>query len=250
MQIKSNLFLSEVVSLQKNKIDMRYFFTLFIFCVTQFGFGQSFYFGPKLGPGLNFQRWSNNDEFPLLSVNGDIFIETAPEDEKNFMYASLGFRTRGSGWRNRSLGNNLSFNSTQFKFHNIVLELGAKRMLNNAMDARPYYFIGLRGEYTVGTNLAQYANNIYFPQNPFVRKFVYGGTFGGGYEFKFREMMKFFVEIGIHPDFGLQYYQPDLFRVPDPFFPGQTLTIRENQIRNLSLELKFGMKFLRKVEYY
>jgi hypothetical protein len=211
---------------------------------------QSFYFGPKIGPGLNFQKWSNNNEFPLLSLNGDLFIETAPEDEKNFLYTSLGYRTRGSGWRNRGLGSSLNFSSTKFKFNNIVLELGAKRMLTNALDSRPYYFIGIRAEYTVSTNLKQYENNLYFPQNGFVKRFVYGASFGGGYEFKFKEMMKFFVELGIHPDFALQYYQPIIFRVPDPFFPGQTLTLPENQIRNLSLELKFGMKFLRKVEYY
>jgi hypothetical protein len=211
---------------------------------------QSFYFGPKLGPAANFQRWNDFSADPLLSLNGDIFIETAPEDEKNFLYASVGYRVRGSAWRLGNVGSGINFNSTKFQFRNAALEFGAKRMLISKGDSRPYYFLGLRLEYTFNTNLDQYNNTVFFPNNAFVRKINYGGSFGGGYEMKFRDMMKFFIEIGIHPDITAQYYQPELFNVPDPFFPGQNRNISEREIRNMSLELKFGMKFLRKVEYY
>ncbi len=223
---------------------------IILFCIGTLSLqAQSFYFGPKLGPAANFQRWGNGSNDPLISVNADIFIESAPEDDKNFLYASIGYRTRGSAWRTGNFNGNISFNATKFKFNNGVLELGFKRMLTDAPDNRPFYFMALRAEYTLSTNLEQYNNSFFYPQTAFTNRFMYGGSFGGGYEFKFREMMKFFVELGIHPDASLQYNQPDGVRATDPF-TGNSIILTERMIRNMSLELKFGMKFLRKVEYY
>lgn len=212
---------------------------------------QSYYFGPKVGPGLGFQRWNDNDNDALFTLNADFFLESVPIESTNVFYGSLGYRMRGSAWR-LSTGPSVDFSSFNFIFRNIVLELGAKKMLSSDPEKSPYYFIGVRGEYTAKNNLAQYDrwNSYYFPNKAFAKKFVYGVSFGGGYEFGFRKYTRFFVEIGMHPDMSQQYYQPSIPNVPDPFFPSQSVTIPERIVRNLSLELKFAMKFLRLVEYY
>ncbi|HRD06083.1 MAG: hypothetical protein U0V54_08230 [Saprospiraceae bacterium] len=229
---------------------MKYHFLFLSFFICLILKGQSFYFGPKVGPSLAFQKWNQTDNDFLFALNGDIFIESAPLESTNVFYGSLGYRTRGSAWRFGS-SNPLQLNATNFRFRNIVLEMGAKKMLSTNKEKAPYYFIGIRGEYTVNTNLGDYEKfGAYFPNKAFVKKFNYGVSFGGGYEFGFRQYTRFFVEIGIHPDVSQQYYQPTLRNVPDPFFPGQSVTLQERIVRNLSLELKFAMKFLRKVEYY
>lgn len=236
--------------LRQKHIAMRYLIYIGFYLVFSSLQAQSFYFGPKVGPALGFQKWNQNDNDPLFALNGDIFIESAPLESTNVFYGSLGYRTRGSAWRFGS-SNPLQLNATNFRFKNVVLELGAKKMLSSDKESSPYYFLGIRGEYTVGTNLGDYEKfGAYFPNKAFVKNFVYGVSFGGGYEFGFRQYTRFFVEIGIHPDVSQQYYRPTLFNVPDPFFPGQSVTLQEQIVRNLSLELKFAMKFLRKVEYY
>lgn len=230
---------------------MRPFFIFFLLTSPFWLSGQSFYFGPKVGPGLGFQKWNETDNDALFTLNADVFIESAPIEGTNIFYSSLGWRTRGSSWRFSS-ANPFDVNSFDFKFRNIVLELGAKKMLTKNKSQAPYYFIGIRGEYTASTNLSEYDqwNSLYFPNKSFVKNFVYGLSFGGGYEFGFREFTRFFVEFGLHPDISQQYYQPPIASVVDPFFPGQTRTLQERVVRNLSFELKFAMKFLRKVEYY
>lgn len=225
-------------------------FHVFVFILAcQFVNAQSFYFGPKIGPSLGFQTWNDQARDPLFAFNGDVFIETAPEDEKNYLYASLGFHTRGSSWRFSTV-NPLNFSATKFKYRNAVLELGIKRMLFDIKDNRPFYFLGIRGEYNISTNLNEFDQfGLYFPNKAFVQRFVYGGSFGGGYEFSFRPLIKFFVEAGLYADFNDQFFQPSIPNVPDPFSPGRSITLQERSINNLTFEIKFGMKFLRKVEY-
>ncbi|MBK8700863.1 MAG: hypothetical protein IPN29_15510 [Saprospiraceae bacterium] len=230
---------------------MRYLISFLFYSFLGHLAAQSFYFGPKVGPGLGFQKWNGNDNDALFAINADVFIESAPEDGTNIFYGSLGWRTRGSAWRYSGNGF-FDVNSFDFRFRNIVLETGVKKMLGGNEDSRPYYFLGLRGEYTLTTNLKKYNayNSLYFPNEAFTKRLLYGLSFGGGYEFAFRPMTRFFVEIGIHPDVNPQYQQPPLRNVIDPFFPGQTRTLEERVVRNFSLEIKFAMKFLRKVIYY
>jgi hypothetical protein len=213
-------------------------------------FSQSFYFGPKAGPALNFQRWNEFENSPMLSINGDIFIESAPEDEKNYMYASVGYRTRGSSWQFGGT-NAFDINGNAFRFRNAVLEVGVKRMINESSASRPYYFFGLRGEYNISTNLKEYEqyDTRFYPHNAFVKKIVYGASVGGGYEYPLGDLVKGFVEIGLHPDLNQQYFQPAIPNVPHPFNPGTTTTLQERQINNVSMEIKVGLKFLRKVIY-
>ncbi len=239
----------------KNKISCLFgLLVTLLFFVNQ-GFSQSFWFGAKGGAAMNFQSWGNGsfsgsvNRDPLFSLNGDIFIESYDEYNKGTLYAQVGYHTRGSSFRFFSFNN--TFTEQQgFKFRNIVLELGAKKSLNLDKELDPYFILGIRGEYTVGTNLDDYINfgSLYYPINEFVRKFNYGVTAGGGFEMKMSELSNVFVEFLLQPDLSFQYEQQPIFNVIDPW-TSQPVNLGLRQVRNLSIELKVGLKFLRKVEY-
>jgi len=239
----------------KNKISCLFgLLVTLLFFVNQ-GFSQSFWLGAKGGAAMNFQSWGNGsfsgsvNRDPLFSLNGDIFIESYDEYNKGTLYAQVGYHTRGSSFRFFSFNN--TFTEQQgFKFRNIVLELGAKKSLNLDKELDPYFILGIRGEYTIGTNLDDYINfgSLYYPINEFVRKFNYGVTAGGGFEMKMSELSNVFVEFLLQPDLSFQYEQQPIFNVIDPW-TSQPVNLGLRQVRNLSIELKVGLKFLRKVEY-
>ena len=211
--------------------------------------GQSFHFGPKGGLGINLQQWNNFERDPLFSFFGDVFIESYSEGSTSSLYAQLGYHTRGSAIRLFSF-NGPSFNNS-FKFNNLVLTAAAKRFISDKQSSRPYYLIGIRGEYTVNNNLSDFEDrqSLFYPIEFYVNKFNYGFTVGGGYDFPLGDLYGAFIEFTISPDVSLQYEQPPIPNVISPF-TGQPVTISERRIRNISLEITFGMRFLRKVEYY
>lgn len=210
---------------------------------------QSFWFGPKIGGGLSFQKWNDFSPNPLLQPAYDLFIESAPEESSSALFASLGYHVRGSGIRTFTyLGD--FFGNQGFKFKNIVLELGGKRFLSSEKKINAYYMIGIRGEYNIGTNLQDYERfaNPFYPHNDFVRKLVYGASIGGGFEYNIGEFYRGFIELSLNPDFANQYFQPPLNNIIDPY-TGQKISLQERQIKNSALEVRAGFKFLRKVIY-
>ena len=222
--------------------------------------GQSFYFGPKLGPSIGFQRWENFQQSPLFSYHGAFFIESYSEDNPdNSLYAQIGWHNRGSAFRNQRFisvdGILIDVPTRNFVFSNAVLAVGAKRRQPINKKSNSYYIIGLRGEYTVMTNLSkydafnQYFNQPFYPDNQFVRKWNYGVTVGGGFEYKLGKMVAGILEFSVHPDLSNQYEQPPLGSIPDPWNPGQLVTLREKRIKNITLEITLGLRFLRKVIY-
>lgn len=223
------------------------FFLLVFYCSALWS--QSYYFGPAIGPAVNFQRWEEFDNDPMISFNADIFVESVAEETKSAFFAMLGYRTRGSSTIYNNSFNGININSYKYKFNNAVLELGAKRYLNEN-TSRPYYMVGVRGEYNVKTNLKDYDKYLspFFPNDIYVNKFIYGFSFGGGYEMQLSEYINGFLQISVSPDINNQYYQPPLQNVPAPGGFG-TITIQERRVKNTSVEIKFGMKFLRKVIY-
>ena len=108
----------------------------------------------------------------------------------------------------------------------------------------------MRGEYTLGTNLSEYVRfqSAYYPIDDFVRKLNYGVTVGGGWDFEFSELIGGLIELTVNPDLSNQYEQQPIPNVINPF-NGQTVTLRERKVRNLTFEVKFGLRFMRKVEY-
>jgi len=239
----------------KKKISLLFYLLVLSLFFVHHGFSQSYWFGAKGGAAMNFQSWGDGsfsgsvNRDPLFSLNSDIFIESYDEYKKGTLYAQVGYHTRGSSFRFFSFNN--TFTEQQgFKFRNIVAEVGAKKTLNLGKELEPYFILGIRGEYTIGTNLDDYINfgNLYYPVSEFVRKFNYGVTAGGGFEMKMSELSNVFIEFSLQPDLSFQYEQQPLFNVIDPW-TSQPVNLGLRQVRNLAVELKVGVKFLRKVEY-
>ena len=238
------------------KLDILIFF-LFL---SSFLSAQSYYFGPKLGTSIGFQRWENFQQSPLFSYHGAFFIESySEENEMNSLFAQLGWHNRGSAYRNQriiNIGDGLKYTlpTKNFIFSNVVLGVGAKRKQSINKKLNSYYSIGLRGEYTAKTNLDEYAyyNSVYgpafYPDDDFVRKFNYGIIVGGGFEYIFGDMVAGILDISINPDLSRQYEQPPIPNVRDPW-TGSLVTTRQRRIKNITLEISLGLRLFRKVIY-
>lgn len=234
---------------------IRGFYLLFLVCFSFSLSAQSYWFGVKSGLALNWQSWgdgltSSQDRGQLLSVPVDIFIESFDEESKGSFYAQLGYKTRGSSYRLFSNFGTINTNQ-DFKFNNLSLELGISKSIQKQMlNMTPFYKVGIRGEYTLSTNLEDYLvfNSLYYPVDDFVKKFPWGFTVGGGFLYDIEDLYGVLFEFTINPDIGLQYEQPPLNNVRDPF-TNQPVFLNLRQVRNLSMELKIGLRFLRKVEY-
>lgn len=217
--------------------------------------GQSYWFGAKGGGSLAYQSWGDGsfggsiNRNPLLALHGDVFVESYDELNKGSLYASAGYHTRGSSILFQSINN--PFTTFQgFKFHNAVLELGAKKPFTVGKEYNIHAFVGVRGEYTFATNLSDYAgfSSLFYPVDEFVRKINYGISFGGGFTHSLSDLVELIGEISLMPDLSFQYEQPPIPFVVDPF-TGQLVNLGLRQVRNLTIEFKVGMRFLRKVEY-
>jgi len=227
--------------------------TLVIFIAIESG-AQSFWFGAKGGGAMNLQSWGSGggdvslNRSPMFSLNGDAFIESLDPLQKGSLYASLGLHTRGSGLRYFSV-NNLFNDVLRYRFHNVVLELGAKKTLAQRGELFPYFILGVRGEYTVGNNLDNLVTFNTFVYPEFIRKFNYGVTAGGGFELPMSELANVFLEFALMPDLSFQYEQLPIYNIRSPWPPYNRINLGLTQVRNLSIEVKAGVKFLRKVEY-
>lgn len=212
---------------------------------------QSFWFGPRGGLDLNFQRWNNTERQTLIAPHIAFFLETYNPESPSSFYGSLGYHTRGSAVNYTFLD---GFATNAYRFNNIVFATGAKVVLDMESKYRPYYILGARAEYTISTNLDTYAsvqNSVIHPTDAFVRRFNYGLTVGGGFETTFSGLVEGFIEFAIHPDVSMQYDQPPLSNVVVTRFNStqDRINLPQRQIRNLSLEITVGIKLLRLVEY-
>ncbi len=215
-------------------------------------------FGLKGGLTLGVQKWNGFDQDPLFKYHGAISAESLDETAQFSIFAQAGYHLKGSALRNQNFldqnGDFFRLPAQEFIFKNISVVLGGKRKYDLSDAMKGYYLFGLRGDYTVGTNLDQYkeANSfnggLFYPDNGFVRKWNYGVTLGGGFEFAFGELVGALLEITVNPDFSYQYKQPAIPNVRDPY-TGQNRTIQERTIRNVTFEITAGFRLLRKVEY-
>jgi len=216
---------------------------LFFACWAQLD--AQYYYGVKGGIGLNMQRWNTFERDILFTPLIDVFAESA-DDQVNRVYASLGYHTRGSAVRG------FGFNSfRQYRFNNLALELGFKQMLSVTKKYNGYYMLAGRLEYTINTNLGTTPvfSVLNLVDDAFVNRFNYGLTVGGGFEMNWGEDKVLFLEASINPDASRQYHQPNIAVITNPnpsqFNPNPTITIQPQEVRNVSLEVKIGVKFLR-----
>lgn len=229
--------------------------TICFFCDTQLS-AQSYAVTVKGGPSIGYQRWDEGNRNALWAYHFALGIEGAPKGGGGAMYAQGGYHVRGSAIRFRPVsfhGLTLNQRTDKFEFNNLSIQLGFKN--RDVSESRIlYYYFGLRGEYTLSTNLKQYEDFvrtglIYYPAQEFVRKFNYGISVGGGWEFSFSDYINGFIELSFHPDFSRQYDQPSIPNVIDPFLPGTTRTFPERRIVNYTGEISIGLRFLREITY-
>jgi len=226
---------------------------------------QSYAFGFKGGLTIGTQQWDQGfQRDPLFRYHAIAFVETAPEENEFALFAQAGYHVKGSAIRTfrRTLivnGNQVIFPAMTipFEFRNISLTLGGKKKYDLGLSAKAYYLLGVRVDYTASTKLRPdfvdendpYA--LIYPFDQFVNDFNYGATVGGGLEFPFSEYVTGILELTVNPDFSIQYNQPEIpnVRDPNPNNIGNTITIRERQIRNLTFEVTLGIRFLHKIVY-
>ncbi len=228
--------------------------TLFVLTISQLH-AQGTAYSFKGGLTLGVQKWNGLDQDPLFKYHGAISAESLGEFS---LFAQAGYHLKGSALRNQNFfdlnGNTIRLSAQEFIFKNTSLILGGKRKYDLSEAMKGYYLFGLRGDYTLGTNLDEYKSanefngGLFYPDNGFVRKWNYGVTLGGGFEFSLGELVGALIEITINPDFSFQYKQPAIPNVRDPY-TGQNRTIQERTIRNVTFEITAGFRLLRIVEY-
>ena len=223
---------------------------------------QGFIFGLKGGPTIGFQNWDGSKRDPLFKYHGALFLESLEEGQNFALFGQLGYHIKGSAirysFRPQCLDGNGNYvdcsrETTEFQFKNISIVLGGKKKFDSNSGNKLYYSFGLRGEYTVKTNLAQYNNGSYqsfvgYPVDGFVNKLNYGMTLGAGIEFQLTELIGAVIELSVNPDFSLQYKQPPIPNITHPV-TGNSYTISERKIRNVVFEISAGFRFTRKIIY-
>jgi hypothetical protein len=220
-------------------------------------------FGIKGGPSLGNQEWSGLETELLLAYHGALYYETIPSQGRFSFFGQLGYHIRGSKIsRRRGItfnGGQVTLPADDFQFQNISLGLGAKSVVSYTRLADLYYVLGLRVDYNLDTNLDKYDQlsssfgnafrlNYPFESPDFINEVTYGATFGGGALIPISDKMSGFIEITAHPDFNFQYNQPAIENVIDPL-AGIPRTISARQIRNFTVEISFGLRFMRKWNY-
>ena len=239
-----------------------YTLIIFLFAITahQAQDTGGFVFGIKGGPSVGFQKWDNFERDPLFATHVVGFIESLPVEGKFAVFVQAGYHVRGSAIRNR-----LSYNTStgdprpptrKFKFKNLALAFGGKQLKPLGANSSWYYMFGIRGEYTIGTNLSEYeAANTFFglpvypadDENDWVRNMNYGMILGGGIDFNLSEHIGMILELSVSPDFSNQYRQDPFPNAVD--LQGNSRPIEERIIRNNTIELSIGFRFNRVVEY-
>jgi hypothetical protein len=204
------------------------------------------------------QKWDNQSQRGILPrYHGALRIETLNEEKNHSsVFAQIGYHVRGS--RQRFLfftpGGGSIRNAFTYQFRNISLLLAAKSKKDVGTNNKFYYYGGIRGDYTLNTNLndlTQVSNTftLYFPSDGFVRHWLAGISVGAGLELNLKELVGAQIEFSVHPDFTLQYRQPALNNVIDPNNPGTPISISARNIRNITYELSVGIRLTRKVVY-
>ena len=230
------------------------------------GVGQSYFFGLKGGLTIGTQKWDQSfQRDPLFRYHVIGFIESFDEEDKYSLFAQLGYHVKGSAIRTYATTGRLPDGTiidipareTPFEFNNLSLTLGGKQKFEVGQNSKVFYLLGIRGDYTVSTNLRPTdleTYNIYntiYPFEEYVNKFNFGATAGAGMQFMFSELVGGLLEFTVNPDFTRQYNQPEIPNVinPNPGYGSNTITIPERQISNVTFEITLGLRFLRKVIY-
>lgn len=211
---------------------------------------QSYAFGMKLGPTAGYQLWDGRARNNSLLFRYHIaaFIETHDDVADAYsLFLQGGYHVKGSAIRFRGGvdrdGIVIPGRTSAMEFHNLSVIAGAKQKFELDDNKKWYYILGLRGDYTV-----DYSLDVYSGFEGGIRPFNFGLSVGGGIEWTIQELVGLTAEFTVNPDFSRQIFVPPLPNFPDPF-TGTLRTLPEQNIRNATIELSFGIRFLHKIEY-
>jgi hypothetical protein len=206
--------------------------------------GQGFAFGPKGGLSIGQQNFSGYQRDALFAYHGALYIESLTEENKNALFAQIGYHIRGSALRipryTNINGQVVQARTQKSTFENLALYLGGKQKFDLGLNSKWYFDFALRGEYNLSIELPGIYSNI----EDQVNKFVYGVSVGIGAEFMFSELVGALVEFNAHPDISDQIVVPAQRSINNP-----NVILPEQRVRNVSYELTVGFRFLRKIEY-
>lgn len=210
---------------------------------------QSYAFGVKGGPTIGIQQWNGfNGRDPLFRYHGVAFIESHREDNRFALFAQGGYHIKGSSLRTRpyfdpQFMRNIEARTSNMQFMNLSLELGAKQKFPFG-GSKAYYGFGLRGEYTLDTEMDGYLAIYEGLEN----KFVFGVSLSGGLEIPMGRYISAIVEASVQPDFSKQIYIPP----QDTGFTdtnGNIIILQEQDITNVAVEISVGFRFLHEITY-
>lgn len=216
-----------------------------------------------MGGGLTIgsQRWDNSQRQALFQWHGTLAVESVDdENDRAALFAQIGYHVKGSTTRFRFFNYSGGVFQTvdRFKFNNISLILGAKQKFPlGGGQARYFYFGGVRGDYTLSTNIDELGSRVggsfpsyraIYPFIGYVNRWIFGVSAGVGVQLPFSDLVGVEAKVSVHPDFTYQYNQPPIGNVFDPNTM-QTITIGARQIRNTAVELSVCLRLLRKVVY-
>lgn len=215
--------------------------------------------GIQGGLSLANQDWAGLETELRRGYHGGLFYESIPVSGRFSWYGQLGYHQRGSRIARRlgfdPFGQGFTLPADEFVFHNVSLGVGAKSVVSYTRTADLYYKLGVRLEYSFANNLSDYDNvdlvfrqNYPFDQPDFINEVVYGATFGAGAVRPISDDIGVFIELSLHPDLNFQYVQPRIDNVIDPFTSAPR-SIGERMIRNVTIEITAGFRFLRSWTY-
>ena len=97
----------------------------------------------------------------MIRYHGDIYVESAPEDNKNAIFLNVGYHVRGSAQRlnssyNGTTGMEVPARTYYFTFHNLSMSIGGKQKFESGPDKWMYYSLGIRGDVNLGVDLDLY----------------------------------------------------------------------------------------------
>lgn len=203
-------------------------------------------FGLKSGLSMGMQNWTSfSNNSPLFKPHFLASIESLDIEDRFSFYLETGYHTRGTSYRFIGGGPGIAFNTTSrnIEFRNISLSGGVKSKKAFRGDIKSYILFALRAEYTTGVDFQVFE---YFQQG--TRLFNYGVTVGAGIEWMFSEHVGGVIEFRVSPDISRQIFVPSYQGLTNEI-TGELFNTQEQNVRNVSIELSFGFRFLRKVVY-
>ena len=179
-------------------------------------FSQGFAFGPKGGLSIGQQNFSGYQRDALFAYHGALYIESLSDENKNALFAQLGYHIRGSALRiprhTNINGQDVPARTQKSKFGNLALYVGGKQKFDLGLDNKWYFDFALRGEYNLSIELPSIYSNL----EDQVNKFVYGVSVGIGAEFMFSELVGALIEFNAHPDISDQITIPAQRSITNP----------------------------------